>query len=273
VQEEYEVTILEQLPAVDTFESDCTNLREVRASSILNKSGITDYCVNAYSGCAFACKYCYAQLLMKRFRPRDEAWGEYVDAKTNAPEVLRKQLHKAEKGRVMLSSVTDAYQPLEAKYELTRKCLQALLERQFPVCIQTKSTLVLRDAALISEFKDAEVGLTITTNNEDVRRLFEPNSPSSSERIRALRELHGRGIRTYAFIGPMLPMDEEKLASDLSNAVDFVFLDKMNYSFLAKKTYGENNIQYAMGDLFFNDKKEKLSKLFNEAGVECRVLF
>ena len=97
-------------------------IREVQAKSILSKSGIPGvmYCVNPYVGCAHACIYCYATFIM-RFTGHTEKWGSFVDVKTNASELLNKQLKRAQRGTVMLSSVTDPYQPAETKYKLTRK--------------------------------------------------------------------------------------------------------------------------------------------------------
>jgi len=121
-------------------------VKEILCKSVLSKSGISsvDYAVNPYVGCQHGCVYCYARF-MKRFTGHGEEWGEFVDVRVNAPQVLTRELSRTAKGVVLLSSVTDPYQPLEKKYELTRKCLQKLLMYQFPITILTKSTLVLRD--------------------------------------------------------------------------------------------------------------------------------
>jgi DNA repair photolyase len=79
---------------------------------------------------------------MRRYSGHKEPWGEFVDAKINAPEILKKQLERAKKGTVWVSSVCDPYQPLEAEYGLTRRCLEELTKSRFPVNIQTKSKLV-----------------------------------------------------------------------------------------------------------------------------------
>jgi len=204
-------------------------IKEVQAKSILNKSQIFDYCVNPYTGCRVNCRYCYARLFMKRYSGHKEPWGEFVDVKVNAPEVLSKQLQRAKKGTVWISSVCDPYQPLEAKYELTRRCLKELVRTQFPVNIQTKSKLVLRDLDLFQDFETIEVGFTITTNEEKTAALFEPGAATVAERLKALEKLHSSGIRTFAFIGPLLPGNPEKLVADLSGLVDKVFIDRMNY--------------------------------------------
>jgi DNA repair photolyase len=158
-----------------------------------------------------------------------EPWGEFVDVKINAPEILRKQLLRAKRGTVWISSVCDPYQSLEGKYELTRRCLKELLEKQFPVNIQTKSKLVLRDMDLLKDFKEIEVGFTITTNDETIAGFFTPGAASVTERLKALEKLHATKIRTFAFIGPLLPGDPENLVADLAGLVDRVFVDRMNY--------------------------------------------
>ena len=205
-------------------------VREKQVKSILSKSGIpgVDYCLNPYVGCAHGCKYCYATF-MKRFTGHAEPWGAFVDIKVNAPEVLRRQLKRTSKGYVMLSSVTDPYQPLERKYGLTRRCLEILLSQQFPVGILTKSPLVLRDLDLIRQFDDIEVGMTITTDDDRIKKIFEPATPPLAARIQALKEIHDQGIRTYAFIGPLLPQNPEVLAAKISPHVDSVLVDRMNY--------------------------------------------
>ena len=88
-------------------------LKEKKARSVLSKSGISgiDYCINPYTGCSHGCKYCYATF-MKRFTCHVEAWGSFVDVKINAPEVLQRQMKNAARGNVMISSVTDPYQPI-----------------------------------------------------------------------------------------------------------------------------------------------------------------
>jgi DNA repair photolyase len=205
-------------------------VREKQVKSILSKSGIpgVDYCLNPYVGCAHGCKYCYAAF-MKRFTGHTEPWGAFVDVKVNAPEVLDRQIKRTARGYIMLSSVTDPYQPLEKKYGLTRRCLEILLRHEFPVGILTKSPLILRDLDLIEQFDEMEVGITITTDDDEIKKIFEPETPPLDARIQALKEIHDRGIRTYAFIGPLLPQNPEKLAGRISPYVDSVLVDRMNY--------------------------------------------
>ncbi len=205
-------------------------VKEVQAKSILSRSAIEgiNYTVNPYIGCSHGCRYCYATF-MKKYTGHPEAWGAFVDVKVNAPLLLEKQLSRAERGTVILSSVTDPYQQIEAKYKLTRACLIALSNYDFPVEILTKSPLVLRDMDVIIKCGQIEVGFTITTDDDGIRRIFEPRAPSIEERIRALEVLRHKGIRTYVFVGPVLPMHPDTLVQKIRPYAHRVMIDSMNY--------------------------------------------
>jgi DNA repair photolyase len=229
-------------------------IKKIRARSILSRSGIpgADYCINPYVGCSHGCRYCYATF-MKKFTGHTEPWGSFVDIKLNAPEELRRQLRKAEKGTTLISSVTDPYQPIEKRCELTRQCLETLLEYQFPVDILTKSPLVLRDSDLFTQFKDIDVGITITTDSERIRKVFEPNAPSIKTRINALKNLHEKGIRTYVFIGPALPMDPEKLSREIFLYADRILIDRMNYTGKTQRLYRQMHLTEWLDHDFITD--------------------
>jgi len=162
----------------------------------------------------------------------------------------------------MISSVTDAYQPIESKYKLTRQCLEILLQYQFPVDILTKSPLVLRDTDLIKKFKDIEVGITITTHDEDISRVFEPNAPSILARMRALKTLHDNRIKTYAFIGPVLPMNPESLSKKINPHVDSIIIDRMNYTSKTLKIYQRLNLSKWLEKGFIDDIIQRLKNGF-----------
>lgn len=249
------------------------NVKEIHAKSILNKSKIFDYCLNPYTGCQINCRYCYASLFMRRYSGHSEAWGKFVDAKVNAPSVLKKQLEKAKRGAVWISSVCDPYQPLEARYQLTRRCLEELAKRQFPINIQTKSKLVLRDLDLFREFEEIEVGFTITTDNDQTARLFEPGASSVRERLNSLEQLHIKGIKTFAFIGPILPGKPENLIADLHEKTDRVFIDRMNYSYAIKEFYYKLGLRREITDWFFNEFKERLVTELKKRKMDFEVVY
>jgi DNA repair photolyase len=168
---------------------------------------------------------------MKRFTGHTEKWGEFVDVKINAPEILEKELTRhPKKGKVLLGSVTDAYQPIEKKYQLTKKLLEVLLRYNWRISILTKSDLVLRDIDLLRQFKECEVGLTITTLDEKARKVFEPRSSPSQQRVRVLETFHRTGIRTYCFIGPILPgiTDLRLTLAAIQGKVDFIMAETLN---------------------------------------------
>lgn len=248
-------------------------LREIEARSVLNKSKIFDYCLNPYTGCQVGCRYCYAALFMRRYSGHSEPWGEFVDVKVNAPQLLRRQLKRARRGTVWVSSVCDPYQPLEARYGLTRQCLQELLERQFPVNIQTKSHLAVRDLDLFQAFQEIEVGLTITTEDERVARLFEPMASTVGDRLEALDRLHAAGIKTFAFIGPLLPGDPERLLKSLEGKVDRVLIDRLNYVGPLKGFYERVKMKDATGDRFFARTRERLVSDLRRRGIAFECVF
>jgi len=190
-------------------------VKEIQAKTILSKSTLKDadydYSCNPYTGCRFACVYCYASFMARMIGKQTGDWGNFVYPKVNAPELLDSEIKKLKdkgKGKVIwFSSVTDPYQGLEAKYQLTKKCLEVLLKNDFKgtVTFLTKSNLILRDLELLKQFKNVDVGMTITSTDDSISRYFEKYAPPVSDRLSALKTLHDEGIATYAFIGPLLP--------------------------------------------------------------------
>ncbi len=204
---------------------------EVTCKYAISPSGLPgyDYALNPYRGCCHGCAYCYAPDILWEKRE----WGTFVDVKRNLPNILSKEVKRKKKGVVGIGTVTDAYQPIEKKFEVTRRALEQLLKEDFPICIQTKSDLVLRDVDLIEQLSDAEVGFTVAFLNETHRKLFEPKASPIEERIEALHKLRDEDIRTWAFVGPLLPhvAEEEflELAGRLADTgVDHVLVDKLN---------------------------------------------
>jgi DNA repair photolyase len=219
------------MQTASTATNTMIKINKIEAKSVLSKSNLPEavYCINPYVGCFHGCVYCYARF-MRRFTGHKEPWGKFLDIKENAASFLEKELKKAKKGLVLLSSVTDPYQPIEKKYELTREILKTLLKYQFPVSILTKSSLVLRDIDLLKKFHHIEVGITITTTIDSVSKIFEPYSSRASERISTLQALKNNGIYTYAFIGPILPgfTDLEQIFKSIEISVNKVMAESLN---------------------------------------------
>lgn len=195
-----------------------------QAKSILTPSKLpgADYVVNPYSGCAFGCVYCYAEFTRKFTGHMDDEWGKYVDAKINTPEVFEKEIANLTKKVIkknefktgsrpviFFGSVTDPYQGVEAKYELTKKCLEIItkseINNDIEISLLTKSPLVTRDIEILKQIPNLEVGMTISSIDDNISRIFECYAPPSSLRILALKKLNEAGVKTYAFVGPLLP--------------------------------------------------------------------
>ena len=206
---------------------------EIMCKTLMGKSGIgsVEYAINPYLGCQHGCVYCYATFMRRMGHPGEE-WGSFVDVKVNALERLMVEAAKKRKDVVLLSSVTDPYQPLEREREITRGCLEILLEHQFPVSILTKSDLVLRDIDLLKEFDSCQVGFTVTAHDDRVREAFEPGASPVGARLEAIRRLSDEGVVTYAFLGPMLPyLSEEgleELLDELAANVSHLLVDRLN---------------------------------------------
>jgi DNA repair photolyase len=189
---------------------------EVEAKSIVNKVPAAsrmpfDWTINPYRGCMHACVYCFARpthTYLEMNAGRDFETRIFV--KTNAPEVLRRELAAPRwKGdHIAMGTGTDPYQRVEGRYRLMRGILQALIDYRNPFSILTKGTLILRDLDLLrraSEHAPISAALSIGTLDEDVWRETEPGTPSPRARIQAVRRLNESGIPTGVMMAPVLP--------------------------------------------------------------------
>ncbi len=248
-------------------------IHEINSRSILTRTNIPgiDYCLNPYVGCQHACRYCYATF-MKKFTGHDDPWGSFVDVKTNAPELLKRALRRGRSGHVVVSSVTDPYQPIEKVRQITRACMELLVQSDLKISVLTKSDLVTRDIDLFRKAGDLEVGLTITTDREPMRELFEPGAVAIKVRIEALEALQSSGIATYAFVGPILPMDPLKLAEMIAPHAGRVLIDRMNYPWKVRKTYEARGLAEALSDDYFEETEARLAGRLRRLGVEIEVV-
>jgi DNA repair photolyase len=150
------------------------------------------YTVDPYQNCALGCRYCDSAV-------------ETVDVKVNVAEVLAKELAQVPKGRVILGSVHDPYQPVEEERGLSRKILTLLRDQGFSCHILTKSPLVLRDLPIISSF-DCRVTVSILSVNEAMAKIFEPGAASVRQRLHTVSALHDAGVKTGVALMPLLPL-------------------------------------------------------------------
>jgi DNA repair photolyase len=145
-----------------------------------------------------------------RDQERRESWGQWVRVKENALELLRKQRRKPLNGvAIYLSSVTDPYQPIERKLNLTRAILDELATyHRVRLVVQTRSPLVTRDLDLLGRFEAVQVNMTVTTDDEVVRKVFEPGCASIGQRLRAIADVQRAGIATCITLTPLLPVTD-----------------------------------------------------------------
>jgi DNA repair photolyase len=201
----------------------------VDAKSILTRTsgyltGFT-HSLQPYTGCQFSCAYCYVrEMTIQRANPFGLPWSRWLIAKRNAPELLERA--RIEGTRIFMSSATDPYVPAERGLQLSRRCLEVFARRPAAaLVVQTRSPLVVRDARLLARIPRTAVSFTITTADERVRRLLEPDSPTLARRIATLHALREAGVRVQAALSPLLPGDTRALARALSPHVERVVVD------------------------------------------------
>jgi DNA repair photolyase len=166
--------------------------------------------------------------------------------------------------------VCDPYQPLEAQYKLTRQCLEILVQHNWPVTIQTRSPLVIRDIDMLQKSPELEVGFSVTTADDSVRALFEPQAPPIDARLAALDQLHHAGIRTYAMIAPILP-GAEGLGELLKGKVDCLLIDRMNYHY-ADWVYRQHGLEDKLTSDFFQQTSREIADLCEKSGIVCNLI-
>ena len=168
-----------------------------------------DYTLNQYSGCSFGCTYCYAAFFSRSDEERD-TWGQWVRVKENAVRLLEGYAAGSLDGALIyMSSVTDPYQPVERRLGLTRRLLEILAERHRPrLVVQTRSPDVVRDCDLFAAIERrggrVRVNMTVTTDDDDVRRIFEPSCFQNGARLKGIQDVREAGIDACVTMTPLL---------------------------------------------------------------------
>lgn len=217
-------------------------VQEIKAKLSIVKSNLPDgdFVINPYTGCSHNCLYCYARF-MKRFTGHNEPWGSFVDVKINAPDLIPLNTDKYKNKCITMSSVTDPYQPMEAKYQLTRKILEKLIPLQPDLDILTKSNLILRDIDLIKQFKDCITVFSLSLLNENIKKALEPGTVSIVKRIEALKTMHESKIKTAVFISPIFPTitDWRAIIEATCEFADEYWFENLNlYPSIRDQVYG-----------------------------------
>ena len=184
-----------------------------------------EYSLNPYRGCTHACAYCYARTPHQYLGfGAGTDFDRTIVVKTNAPEVLLNELARSSRrrGEIVFSGNTDCYQPLEASYKLTRRCLQACLRFETPVGVITKGVLVRRDMDVLAQLArgpGAEVHVSIAFDDPADCRLMEPGTPTPEQRFETLRVLSDAGIPTAVALAPVIPgLNDHAIGSILERA-------------------------------------------------------
>jgi DNA repair photolyase len=164
-----------------------------------------DYTLNPYKGCQFGCGYCYAAFFADSLA-RKETWGQWLVVKENATELLRRMGGRIAGKSIYMSSVTDPYQPVERRLRLTRELLEVMLPHQPRLVIQTRGSLVTRDIDLLRQFRHLRVNMSITTDDDSIRKAFEPLCASIDRRFQAIEAVKEAGISTGICLTPLLPV-------------------------------------------------------------------
>lgn len=188
----------------------------------------TNWDLNPYRGCSIGCKYCYAQYTHK-YLGLDDFFKEII-IKTNVSEKLEGELHEKKwKGaQIKIGGTTDLYQHIEKKYELLPKIFDVIKKYKNPIFIQTKSTLILRDFEIIKELSKittVDVATSITSFDEKIRKIIEPNAASAIARIEMLAKFKGISRTTTLGFMPIIP-----LLSDTDENLELVFELAKNYN-------------------------------------------
>jgi DNA repair photolyase len=261
------------LPVVNRPSSaNRSEVREVMVERVLVAEGAGHYYVNPYVGCMIGCSFCYVAHRADMSRALEARphlpWGRYVDVKINAPEVLRREVALHAPGIVRISPiVTDPYQPLERRYRITRQCLEVLGSAGFTPVVLTRAARVVDDLHLLARIPRAAVGLSIPTDDDAMRRFFEPGADPIEERLRALELCHRAGVITFGVIQPMLPMDPDRLVAAMAPFVHRVRIDRMHEMTRAGPLYAKAGRVDAAEDEYFERTAARLAQGFTSRGV------
>ena len=247
-------------------------VREVLVDRMLISEGRGHYYLNPYVGCMIGCPFCYvadrADAVRKLSGLPRLPWGNWVDVKVNAIEVLRREVALLPPGIVRISPVvTDPYQGIERHYRLTRGCLEVLADAGFEAMVLTRAGRIDEDIDLLRRLPRALVGLSVPTDDDRMRQRFEPGADPIEARIQALAACAAAGLVTVAFVQPMLPMNPERLADLLAPHVRAVRIDRMQAAAVARPLYEAHGLAYALEDGWFEETSKTLRRHFADRGV------
>lgn len=263
-------------------------VQEIHCKHLLHRTGASfaEWTLNPYIGCRFGCSYCYVPILRaKRGQEGADSWGSWVQVKVNAPEVVRREmLDVPREAHILIGSATDAWQPIEKRYRISRGVLYELSFYPNKVTILTRSPLLIRDVDLLRRFEQVSVHISVPTVDEKVRRIFEPHAPAVAGRIELTRRLLKAGIRTTWAWCPFLPGVEntsEQIRQYVQIAaqagVREIWVGRINYWGFLEERYKALLRRYRARvgwapRLLMREQTEQLVRAECEnAGIVCRI--
>ena len=263
--------------AAAASEHSGARIREVEVERLLFRAGQRQephYTLSPYVGCLIGCRFCYAQTrvsIARRIAGLTEApWGSFVDARSNAPEVLRRELAEREPLPIKFCPiVSDPYHAVEKKLRLTRRCLEVIADAAsvWPTLVLTRSTGVRDDLELLSSLQQPYLGVSVPTCDDEVRRHFERRGAPIDERLETLRLARKHGVRTFAIVQPLLPCSVEALADALAAAVSSVRIDVLYGVEGAAEEFSDPRYAQAADEGWQRERAGQLAELLRERGV------
>ena len=239
----------------------------VEAKGILTAN--SGFCgMNIYRGCTHGCIYCDSRSKCYQFTHPFED----IEVKKNAPELLEKTLRsKRKKCMIGTGAMSDPYMHCEEDLKLTRRCLEIIKENGFGIAIQTKSDRILRDIDLLSEINNSAkcvVQMTLTTYDDKLCEILEPNVCNTKRRIEVLEEMQKRGIPTVVWLTPILPFindTEENITAILNECVRVGVKGIIDFGMGLTLREGDREYYYAALDKHFPGMKERYIKSYGNA--------
>ncbi len=243
-----------------------------KVKDYVTKSKIGEYAINPYIGCPHKCKYCYASF-MKRFTNHPEEWGEFIDIKLCDKKINQGKL---EGKNVFMSSVTDCYNPYEAKYKITRNLLEQLIDVDCRLQISTKNKLILRDLDILKQMKHLDVAMSVNTLDENFRKDMDRAS-SISERLQTLKTLYEAGIYTILFMSPIFIgiTEWEAIIKETREYINEYWFEDLNlrgaYKYTILKYVEEKypNVYPMYEETYIKRNPQKLINMDNEIKEYC----
>ena len=224
--------------------------------------------MNIYRGCSHGCIYCDSRSRCYQFTHPFED----IEVKQNAPELLEKALSsKRKKCMISTGAMSDPYMHCEEKLGLTRKCLEIILRHGFGATVQTKSDMVLRDIDLLEKINRETrfvLQMTLTTYDEELCRIIEPNVCSTRRRIEVLEEMQKRGIPTIVWLSPILPFindTEENIRAIMDECVRVGVKGVICFGMGLTLREGDREYYYAALDRHFPGLKKKYTERYGNA--------